>query len=140
MSTPEGMTPEEINRQAAEDIPVLERRWQQAKSANDAEMISITQFGVTVDPGYLNKIRLDAFIAFIFARMGSVTDEIRQVLTLQFEIEAERRLAEQLTEIKADVRKADLGMGASVTPAQLRKMWYEQQKGNGGGSMPGGRG
>jgi hypothetical protein len=118
------------------EVSQLERRWQDLTKANQRELMSLAQMGAALDPGFLNRMRLDMFIAFIFTRMGNVPEEVRKLLTWQFEVEFEATVAERLKDAKSEVRKAMLtqGIGNNIPEGQLQKLWQEQQKGNGGSS------
>lgn len=129
-------TPEESNPETAE----LESRRCALKDANAAEIQAIMQLGVMPDMGFMNRVRIDTFITFIFSRMGGIPDEVRQQLNLLYEIEFEEKVAERLRGIKAEARKAVMGLGAQVSPQQVQAMWnaHQQARGQNGGSGPGG--
>lgn len=119
-------TPEQLQEQ----IDGLRKQHNAAANANTRNMEAIAKFGVMVAPDSLNRLRMDTFISYIFRRMGNISDEIREILTWQFEIEYEQRMAELLKEVKAEARKAVLGSGGQISEEQMRKMFGQ----NGGGS------
>jgi hypothetical protein len=119
------------------EISQLQERYQRLAEVNQREMMALAQMGAAVDPSSLNRMRLDMFISFIFARLGNTSDEVRQLLTLQFEVEYEDTVSTQLKNVKGEVRKAMMGLGAQVSEEQIKEMWRRQQGGN-GGPGPGG--
>lgn len=78
------------------------------RAENNGRHAAIRQLGADIAPGFYSSIKIDAFIQFIFARMGNVTPEIRQLLTYQFEISFEQEVAAKLNEMKGEIRKAML--------------------------------
>jgi beta-xylosidase len=120
--------PEQQEPDYAADIAELEAKHAQLAWQNVQEVEAIAQFGVMVDPSSINRLRIDTFIAYVFRRMGNVNEDIRKILTWQFEIDFEEKFGEQLKEVKGEARKAVLGMGGQVSPEQMQKMW-----GNGNG-------
>jgi hypothetical protein len=126
---------------AAEGVPLaaeivqLQAKYQRLTAANTQEMAALAQMGAGIDPSGFNRLRLDMFISFIFARLGNTSAEVRELLTLQFEVTYEDTVLRQLKAAKGEVRKATMGLGAQVSKEQIEEMWRRQQGGNGG---PGG--
>jgi hypothetical protein len=133
MTTSEHPYEEQQQREMAEQIRQLTTERERLEKSNEQAAVAVGLLGAQVDPASLVRMRLDAFIDFIFARMGNTSDEIRKVLSLQFEIEYNSQVAAALESVKAEVRKAQLGAGAGLSQDDLKKMF-----GNGHGPGPGG--
>jgi hypothetical protein len=127
----------EPQEDSAPDLKELQGRLSSLEQRNQAGMESIGQMGAQLDPASLMFIRLNSFIGFVFQRLGSSSPEIRQILTTLFEIEYQERLAETLAEVRAEVRKASLGVGGSMSMKDMKRMWREQQNGKGQPIPPG---
>lgn len=119
------------------EIDQAQAQWMELTKNNVREMQSLAQMGAGIDPSYLIRMRLDMFISFIFARMGGTPDDVRTLLTLQFEVGYESAVAEQFRTAKSEIRKATMGLGANVSQDQIKTMWQKMQRGN-GGPPPGG--
>jgi hypothetical protein len=101
--------------------------------SNQAQMQSIAQLGAELDPAFMNRLRIDTLAGFIFTRLN-VSPEERLVFEALFEVEFQERVAGTLKSVKEEVRKASFGLGAAVSPEQIRDLWRRQQR---GGGMPG---
>lgn len=135
MTTSEHPYEEQQQREMAEQIRQLTAEKERLEKSNEQAALAVGMLGAQVDPSSMVRMRLDAFIDFIFARMGNTSDEIRKILSLQFEIEYNSQAAEALESVKAEVRKAQLGAGAGLSQDDLKKMFG----GNGNGQNgPGG--
>jgi hypothetical protein len=122
--------------QVKQDTAQLRKEEKRLTAHNNSEVEAIAAFGGEVDPASVTRIRLDAFIDFMFGRLGGVVPEVRELMRMQFEVAFETKIASELEGIKAEVRKMQLGMGANIPQSVIAKAWRAQQNGNGGGSGP----
>jgi hypothetical protein len=95
---------------------------QELAEGNQKDLAAIRQMGANVDPALFLQLRINTFIQFVLTRLGNATEEIRQLLLLEFEANFERACSEQLQFIKGEVRKASMGLGAALSPEQIRQM------------------
>lgn len=130
-------TPDDEQAQLRQQITELENRHAGVLWANGQEMRELAGLGLMLDNSSINRLRIDTFIAYVFRRMGNVSEEVRQILTWQFEIEFEERMAENLRAVKAEARKAVLGTAGQASEADMKLMWDAQQRARGNGDGPG---
>lgn len=110
----------------------------QLAESNKRDLDSIRKMGANIDPGMFLQIRINTFIQFVLTRLGNASDEIRQLLLLEFEANFERNIGEQLKFVKGEVRKASMGVGAALSPEQIRQMARtDPTLGPNGGRRPG---
>jgi hypothetical protein len=130
---------EETSQQSTgPDLKEAAARLDSLQQHNQAELGSIGQLGIQIDPASLMAIRLNAFINFVFQRIGTPSPEIRQMLTTLFEVEYQEQVSAALTNVKAEARKATLAAGGqSLSKDDLKRMWQAQQNGHGPESPPG---
>lgn len=110
--------------QHAPDSPLAQATRLHAQMAenNAKDLNAIRQMGANIDPGLFLQIRINTFIQFVLSRIGNATDEVKQMLMLEFETAFEHNCSEQLKFVKGEVRKASMGMGAGLTPEQIKQM------------------
>lgn len=133
MTTTEGEESEVVQQLAVAEPALAEIR-----AANEQEILAMAQLGAMVNPESLTKVRLDAFIEFVFMRLGNVPPEVQKLLAVMFETEFEEKVAVALKEVKGDVRKAMLAQGSGASQADLKRMHQaERRNGNGGGLFKG---
>jgi hypothetical protein len=127
-------TPQE---DASSDLRQLQAQLASLRQKNQAGMAALARMGAQLDGVSVIALRVDTFIGFIFARMGTVSDEIRQTLVTLFEIEFEERMTESVKDVQAQIRKAMLASGGAASQQDLKKMWQAQQNGHSDGMPPG---
>ncbi len=119
-------TPEES---LAVQVKVAQAKLDSLQQRNNAELENLGGMGVQLDPSAINTIRLNAFVDFVFARLNSSQD-VRQLLSLQFEVDYQEKMTETIKTIRSEVRKAMLGSGGQASEQQLRQMWQRSQNGH----------
>jgi hypothetical protein len=117
------------------DLEKAKVRFEQLKRSNQEQLTAIAELGAELDPAVVSRLRIDTLVGFIFARLNT-NPNVRQMLEVLFEIQFQENMAEMLKSVKSDVRKATLGLGASVPVSQWEEIWRREQQG-GNGMPPG---
>lgn len=128
----------EAPTEISEQLAAAKARHAEAEAARIKEVLAIQSMGAMVTDGILLQTRINTFIAFVLNRLGNVTDEVRHLLLEEFETQYELDLTKRLQDIRAEVRKASLGLGAGLTPQQVQQMANLDPGINGGVFRPGG--
>jgi hypothetical protein len=116
---------------SAEELKETEARLQSLEQHNNSEIAALGKMGAELDVGAMTLIRVNAFIEFVFQRLGATSPEIRQMLTLLFEIKYQEAVSEAFDQVKAEVRKAMLGSAGGASKQQMQQMWNRMQNGHG---------
>lgn len=124
---------------APPDLKQLKKQLASLQQSHEAGGAALERMGVQVDPASLYSIRLDTFIAFIFARMGSVSPEIRETLSVLYEIDYETAVIGSLKDVQGEIRKAMLGSAGGASKQDMMRMWQQEQRNGHGpaGAPPG---